>query len=164
MQKSKKRNWIVFSVCAATLFGIAATHTEHAHKMSVAQQHEATTQNIDTEKATPPVEQPTSAEVEPEVKSRTIVANCSAYTASADETGGNGSGVTASGTIAEEGRTVAMDDVPFGTIVRIDGHDYIVEDRFGGGYTNRIDIYMDSKHDALQFGRQYLEVEIIEVA
>ena len=92
---------------------------------------------------------------------RKIVANCSAYTASADECGGDSSGITASGKVAVEGRTIAMDDVPLGTIVRINGKEYTVEDRFGGGYTNRIDIYFQNKEDALRFGRQYLEVEIL---
>ena len=92
---------------------------------------------------------------------RKIVANCSAYTASADECGGDSSGITASGKLAVEGRTIAMDDVPLGTVVRINGREYTVEDRFGGGYTNRIDIYFQNKDDALRFGRQYLEVEIL---
>ena len=56
-----------------------------------------------------------------------------------------------------------MDDVPFGTRVEIDGHMYIVEDRFGGGYTNRIDIYMDTKSEAFQWGRRHLKVKIYDV-
>ena len=96
-----------------------------------------------------------------EENSRVVIANCSAYTASPEECGDNSSGITASGTIAQEGVTVAMDDVPLGTRVRINGHEYIVEDRFGGGYENRVDIFFDSKEDALRFGRQNLEVEIL---
>ena len=96
-----------------------------------------------------------------EPQKRVIVANCSAYTASPDECGGNDTGITASGKKAIEGVTVAMDDVPLGTKIRIDGHEYIVEDRFGGGYTNRVDIFFNNKEDALRFGRQHLEVEIL---
>lgn len=56
-----------------------------------------------------------------------------------------------------------MDDVPFGTRVEINGHMYVVEDRFGGGYTNRIDIYMDTKREAFQWGRRHLKVKIYDV-
>lgn len=90
---------------------------------------------------------------------RTMRANISAYTAADDECG-KGDGITASGKIATAGRTIAMDGVPLGTQVEIDGHVYIVEDRFGGGYTDRIDIYMDSKDEAYRWGRRWLEVKI----
>ena len=103
---------------------------------------------------------PTPAE-EFKPQKKVIIANCSAYTASPDECGGNDTGITASGKKAVEGVTVAMDDVPLGTKIRIDGHEYIVEDRFGGGYTNRVDIFFNNKEDALRFGRQHLEVEIL---
>lgn len=92
---------------------------------------------------------------------REVVCNISAYTAHSDETG-RGDGITASGRKAQAGRTIAMDDVPFGTRVEIDGHIYIVEDRFGGGYTNRIDIYMNTKAEAFQWGRRHLKVKIYD--
>lgn len=95
-----------------------------------------------------------------ETVSRKIVANVSAYTADSDECG-KSDGITASGKRATAGRTIAMDGVPFGTQVRINGNIYIVEDRFGGGYSDRIDIFMNSKAEAFNFGRQYIEVEIL---
>lgn len=94
-------------------------------------------------------------------KFKEVYCNISAYTAHSDETG-RGDGITASGQKAQAGRTIAMDDVPFGTRVEINGHIYIVEDRFGGGYTNRIDIYMDTKEEAFQWGRRYLTVKIYD--
>ena len=90
-----------------------------------------------------------------------MLANISAYTAADDECG-KGDGITASGRRAMAGRTIAMDGVPFGTLVEIDGHVYTVEDRFGGGYTDRIDIYMETKAEAFRWGRRYLEVKIFE--
>ena len=69
---------------------------------------------------------------------------------------------TASGVYPVEGRTVACDHLPFGTMVRINGHVYIVEDRFGGGYTNKIDIFMESYEKAIRFGRQVLYVEVLD--
>lgn len=83
------------------------------------------------------------------------------YTASENECGKN-DGVTASGTVATEGRTVAADHLPFGTVVEIDGVQYIVEDRFGGGYGNKIDIFVNDKHTAYKLGTKKVEVKIYE--
>lgn len=91
----------------------------------------------------------------------TQICNISAYSASVRECG-KADGITASGTKAVEGRTIAADHLPFGTIVRINGQEYIVEDRFGGGYHDRIDIYHENEQDAWNFGRQKIEVEILE--
>lgn len=57
-----------------------------------------------------------------------------------------GYGITAVGTRATEGRTIAMDSrFPFGTKVYIEGVGYrTVEDRGGAIKGNRIDIYCDS--------------------
>ena len=85
---------------------------------------------------------------------------CTAYTATFDECGKT-DGITACGQPAIQGVTVACDGLPFGTEVVIDGHTYIVQDRFGGNYgKSKIDIYMYKKEDALKFGRQ---VKIVEV-
>lgn len=64
---------------------------------------------------------------------------------------------TASGTIPTEGRTVAADTdvLPFGTVVVIDGQEYIVEDRGGAVKGNSIDIYFDSHEEAVEYGLQY---------
>ena len=68
-------------------------------------------------------------------------------------------GMTASGEWVREG-IVASDDLPFGTVVIINGNRYVVADRFGGGYSDRIDIYMPSYDDCMSFGRQYLDVYV----
>lgn len=88
-------------------------------------------------------------------------ANISAYTASVDECG-KSDGITASGAKAKPHHTIACDHLPFGTTVFIDGLPYVVEDRFGGGYTDRLDIYMETKEEAFEFGRQWKIVEILE--
>ena len=85
---------------------------------------------------------------------------CTAYTAAFDECGKT-DGITACGQPAIQGVTVACDGLPFGTEVIIDGHTYVVQDRFGGNYgKSKIDIYMYKKEDALKFGRQ---IKIVEV-
>ena len=90
-----------------------------------------------------------------------VLVLCTAYTAAFDECGKT-DGITASGVRAIQGVTVACDGLPFGTEVVIDGHTYIIQDRFGGNYgKSKIDIYMYKKEDALKFGRQYHFVEIV---
>lgn len=69
-------------------------------------------------------------------------------------------GITATGTQATEGRTIAVDPsvIPYGTMVVIDGHTYIAEDCGGAIKGNRIDIYMDSHEEALKAGVKTAEV------
>lgn len=72
-------------------------------------------------------------------------------------------GITATGTIATQGRTIAVDPsvIPYGSEVLINGHTYIAEDCGGAIDGNRIDVYFDSHSEALQFGVQYADVYII---
>ena len=94
-------------------------------------------------------------------RTTTYIAEVSAYTASDDECG-NSRGITASGTRVTAGRTLAAPKwIPFGTKVIINGHEYRVEDR--GSYVkgNRLDIYMETKHEAFKFGRRKLKVIIV---
>lgn len=71
-------------------------------------------------------------------------------------------GITASGVTATEGVTVAADTnvLPFGTVIRIDGHEYTVQDRGGAIQGNRLDIYMSDHQTALDWGVQTKEVEV----
>lgn len=72
---------------------------------------------------------------------------------------GKSTGITASGTTATAGRTIAASSkYPFGTQMVINGNVYTVEDRGGAIGGNRIDIFFDSHDAALQFGRQTLDV------
>ena len=79
---------------------------------------------------------------------------------------GSGTGKTATGTIPEEGRTIAVDPkvIPYGSKVILNGHTYIAEDTGGAIKGNRLDIYMGSGKTAYtkakQFGRQNVEVII----
>ena len=73
-------------------------------------------------------------------------------------------GLTASGAVPEQGRTIAADKrFPFGTEIEINGITYRVEDRGGAIKGNKIDIYLDSHSECLQRGR-YTETVQIKIA
>ena len=75
---------------------------------------------------------------------------------------GRATGRTASGTKATAGRTVAASGkFAFGTKLNIGGHIYTVEDRGGAVNGNKIDIYVNSHAEALQWGVKYLPVNVV---
>lgn len=67
---------------------------------------------------------------------------------------------TASGAVAEAGKTIAVDPdvIPYGTVVIIDGHTYTAQDSGSAIQGSRIDIYCDSHEEALHGGVDYFEV------
>jgi 3D (Asp-Asp-Asp) domain-containing protein len=77
--------------------------------------------------------------------------------------GCTGTGKTASGKIAKQGRTISADTsvIPMGCKVKLEfpnksqyNGTYIVEDRGGAIKGRKIDLYLDSHSDAIDFGRQ----------
>lgn len=75
-------------------------------------------------------------------------------------------GITASGTVATEGRTVAVDPevIPYGTVIIIDGHEYIAEDcSINYIHGKEIDIFFNSHEEAKEFGVQYAEIFVKEM-
>ena len=92
--------------------------------------------------------------------------NASAYTASTCDKapGSSGYGVTASGVYATAWCTVAAGSgYKMGTVIYIpyfanmpNGGWFVVQDRGGAISNNRIDIYMDTYDECIQFGRQCL--------
>lgn len=69
-------------------------------------------------------------------------------------------GITATGTTATEGRTIAADPdvLSYGTVVYIDGHAYTVEDCGGGIKGRQLDIYFESHEAAREWGVQNQEI------
>lgn len=69
-------------------------------------------------------------------------------------------GITATGTVATEGRTIAVDPsvIPYGTTVYIGGQAYVAEDCGGAIKGNKVDIFFNSYEDALSFGVQEVQV------
>ena len=92
-----------------------------------------------------------------------IWANASAYCACV-KCCGKTNGITASGTKATAGRTIAAPkNYAFGTKIEIAGMGtYVVEDRGGAITGNKIDIYFDSHAEALKFGRRNLQIKVLD--
>lgn len=69
---------------------------------------------------------------------------------------------TKSGTIPQEGRTIAVDPnvIPLGTQVIIDGQIYTAEDTGSAVKGNVIDIYFNNHEEIEEYGRQDREVWI----
>ena len=80
---------------------------------------------------------------------------------------GKGDGITATGTLAAEGRTIAVDPrvIPYGThvlLIFLDGtqREYIAEDCGGGVNGNHIDVFFSDHETARVFGVQYAMVYV----
>lgn len=72
---------------------------------------------------------------------------------------GSGNSITASGKKATANHTIAAPKTfAFGTILKINGIEYTVEDRGGAIKGNRLDIYFNSHQEALNWGVKYYEV------
>lgn len=75
------------------------------------------------------------------------------YYCSCSKCCGKTNGITAWGTKATAGKTIATSSkFAFGTKLIINGHEYIVEDRGGAIQGNKIDIFVNSHSEALQLG------------
>ncbi len=74
-------------------------------------------------------------------------------------------GITATGTVATQGRTIAVDPsvIPYGSKVRIKDNIYIAEDCGGAIKENRIDVFFDDHNEALNYGVQYEDVYLVGV-
>ena len=67
--------------------------------------------------------------------------------------------ITASGQTVRSG-IVATNELAFGTLVKIDGKVYEVQDRTNARYQYLYDIWMPSKQEALDWGKRTLKIEL----
>lgn len=76
---------------------------------------------------------------------------------------GKTDGITATGTKATAGRTIAVDPnvIPYGTELIINGNTYVAEDCGGAIKGNDIDVFFNTHEEALNFGRQELTAYIL---
>lgn len=73
-------------------------------------------------------------------------------------------GIAYTGGLATEGQTIAVDPdvIPLGSVVEINGRQYIAEDIGAGINGKEIDLFFCSHEDALEFGRQQYEVYLVK--
>lgn len=99
-------------------------------------------------------------QVEQEAPASNIIAGeISAYT-SCEQDVNTPSNIMANGEKVHVG-AVANNLLPLGTRVRIGGNEYVVKDRTGL-HDFVFDIYMDTLEECNQFGRQYMDVEVLQ--
>lgn len=114
-----------------------------------------------TETTTTVTETTTETTTEPPRNIMTVIAT--AYCPCEKCCGKWADGITASGKKARANHTIAVDKrvIPLGTTVIINGQEYVAEDTGGAIKGNRVDIYFDSHSEALKFGRQTIEIEVL---
>ena len=160
MRKQIKELFVI--VCVLTIWLIILTvnvsyglSTQKSDKTELTQ---TTAKTIEYVKPTQtPTATPTSMPVRTEMYVATAYCSCSRCCGKSD-------GITATGTKAKAGRTIAVDPkkIPLGSKVIIDGNEYIAEDVGGAIKGNKVDIYFDSHSEALKFGRKTVKLTIIE--
>lgn len=95
----------------------------------------------------------------------TVTAYTAGYESTGKEKGDPGYGVTASGNDVQENQTMACpQSLDFGTEIHIPELEetFICEDRGSAITSGNLDIYMEDLDEALAFGVQELQVQIIE--
>lgn len=73
--------------------------------------------------------------------------------------------IGSTGNVLTANHSIAVDPevIPYGTVVVINGNEYVAEDCGGAIKDNRIDVYFNDHDEALQFGVQIADVYIKEV-
>lgn len=122
----------------------------------------ATTEKVTTTKVTTTKPVTTTVETTEAEETYTttflVTAYCACY-----ECCGKTDGITASGTVATQGRTIAVDPdyYPYGTEIILNGNTYVAEDCGGAISGNDIDMYFDNHQDALEWGIRYVEGVVV---
>lgn len=108
-------------------------------------------------------ETPLEPEPEPQQAALVYLGNFTAYAYDACYSCcGKTDGITATGTTATAGRTIAVDPaiIPLGSEVIVNGYTYIAEDTGKAIKGNKLDIFMASHEEASQWGARTVEVYI----
>lgn len=75
---------------------------------------------------------------------------------------GKSDGITKTGAVAKQGRTIAVDPsvIALGSVVKIDGKEYIAQDTGGSIKGYKIDLFFENHNDAKEYGIKMIEIEI----
>lgn len=126
---------------------------------------EGYTEAVTTTSEAAPIIDAEQEESDPEANYTEIIVTATAY-CPCEKCCGKTDGITATGTQATAGRTIAVDPsvIPYGTNVIIDGVTYVAEDRGGaikGDDPVKVDIFFNTHEEALQFGRRIITAYIL---
>ena len=155
-------------VTAALILNIIVPTTAQAQTVSpsdsTGNSYSVLVQNQPTEKQTSPLTTLPEPTTRPVVAKKTITVRASAYSSTVDQCDSDPF-TTASGAKVRDGG-IAMNGIPFGTKVRIPSHYgdkvFTVTDRMNARWGNqRIDIWMPTRHDAIQWGVRTVTLEIL---
>ena len=157
--KAFKKEAVILFSAAAFIIGlgcgvIASGSMAKAQNTTAATTTEQTTQKRSTVDIVAEIENNTEAELI-SLGTFTATAYCPcAYCCDEED------GITATGTVATAGRTIAVDPsiIPYGTQLIIDGHTYTAEDCGGAIDGKTVDIFFNTHEEALQFGVQEVEI------
>ena len=99
-------------------------------------------------------------EIEPVVQSFTVTAYCCCEKCCGKNINHPAYGVTATGTKATDGRTIAVapNAIPLGSTVYLNNQPYIAEDTGSAIKGNKIDIFINDHQRAQNFGVQEMEI------
>lgn len=159
----KKTTFSIFVLVLAAVIAVLLRYGKSAPNLDVAEGR-ITEKNIKItveNKVEPVTESQPVINDEPEIKEMVVTAT--AY-CPCQKCCGKTDGITATGTKATAGRTIAVDPslIPYGTEIIIDGHTYIAEDCGGAINNNKIDVFFDTHEEALDFGKKQITIQIIE--
>ncbi|HUT22440.1 MAG TPA: hypothetical protein VMX18_03505 [Candidatus Bipolaricaulota bacterium] len=104
----------------------------------------------------------------PKSKQGELWTTATAYTSTVDQCDASPC-ITADGynvCAAGEENVIATNFLPFGTKVKIPelygDKEFVVHDRMNRRYSNRVDIWMKDRSDAIQFGKQNVKIVVVE--
>jgi len=158
-QKSQIVNFaVILAIMADLLFPKTVTAGAATPDFSIAERKDASREVLD-ETTGQIARLPRAGDIEPK---RVIYVTVTAYSSTPDQTD-DSPFVTASGTWVHEG-TLAANFLSFGTRVRLPDHFggriFVVEDRMHPRFSNRADVWMETREAAKQFGIRRLKMEI----
>lgn len=94
---------------------------------------------------------------EPEIRTAVVTA----YSSEVNQTDDTPN-LTAAQTETRQGVIACPRELPFGTIVEVEGKRYVCEDRMHPRFNDRFDIWVESTEKAFEWGKQVKEVKIYE--
>jgi 3D (Asp-Asp-Asp) domain-containing protein len=92
----------------------------------------------------------------PQMPQQTFLATTSAYTCDIGS-----DCIMANGKVGHVGAVACSRKIPLGSKLRVSGVVYTCEDRLNRRFDDRVDIFMDSRDEAIIYGLQVKEIEIL---